>query len=172
MTVGVLTPLLGYRGTGTGPDADRDPPLRARPLPPAAGIGPPVTRSDIEACSSSKSGVNGNGFRIASSSANRIAEAVRREITVLRGGQYELSGRLVEVRGVVESPPSSLDKGGAACNASLSSRKTGLRRRGDLSGLARERTRFRGSSFGVRRKVRVLPEELDGLEAIRCCNGL
>lgn len=100
-----------------------------------------------------------------------MAEAVRREITVLRGGQYELSGRLGDVRGVVESPPSSLNRDGAACNGGLSTRKAGLRRRGDLSEPARARARFRGSSFGVRRRVRVLPEELDGFEAPRCCNG-
>lgn len=100
-----------------------------------------------------------------------MAEAVRREITVLRGGQYELSGRLGEVRGVVESPPSSLNRDGGACNGGLSTREAGLRRRGDLSGPAQGRARFRGSSFGVRRRVRVLPEELDCFDAPGCCNG-
>ena len=57
-----------------------------------------------------------------------MADAVRREITVLRRGQYELSGGLGELRGVVESPPSSLKKEGAACSARLSTRRAGPRR--------------------------------------------
>lgn len=63
MPAGVLLPE-----TGTGP-AVRAPPLLARP-----------PKSDICAFSSNSSMVKGLGLRIASSSAYRIAECVRREM--------------------------------------------------------------------------------------------
>lgn len=85
-SLGVGTRAAGDCGTGTGPAAVRDPPFWARILPdPGATLPPP--RSDIEAFSSTISGVKGNGVLMASSSANSIADAVLREMCVLRRGQ-------------------------------------------------------------------------------------
>ena len=72
MSLGVLTPVgVPVEGTGTGPPV-RAPPLVARPPP----------SSDMSASSSARSGVNGCGFRIASSRANVIADLVRLEMRV------------------------------------------------------------------------------------------
>jgi len=56
--------------TGTGPPVVRAPPLAARPL----------VRSLMSSFSSTRSGVNEYGTRMASSRTNLTAEAVRREM--------------------------------------------------------------------------------------------
>lgn len=89
ISVGVRTPLGGCVLTGTGPWAAREAPFCVRPVP-ARPIGPvALPKSDMGAFTSSQSGVNGRGFRIASSSAQRIADAVRGETLVDLRGQYD-----------------------------------------------------------------------------------
>lgn len=91
MSVGVRMPLGGCddaAGTGAGaPACSREPSFETRVLPTGAAGPATPTISDIEAFASSQSVVKGKGRRIASSSAKRMAEAVRDETPVVLRGQ-------------------------------------------------------------------------------------
>lgn len=71
--------------TGMGPVV-RAPPLAARPLF-------PLVKSDMDAFSSARSGVRGYGWRMASSSTKRMADAVRWEIRRAGCGSNLLGSR-------------------------------------------------------------------------------
>lgn len=92
-----------------------------------------------------------------------------REIRVLLLGQYEDVRELCLVgRGVVELSPSSLINCAAGCIVGSANRWAGTRGLvGATIGLWL-RDDLCGSSLGVRRRVRLLPGELEGRD---CCTG-
>lgn len=115
--------------------------------------------SAIDAFSSARTGVNGYGVRMPDSRANNIASAVRLEMRIDLCGQKADSSCeiLLLARAVFERSPTWL-KDAADCGSAVEDAGS--------AGSATKRRRSRiacSSKRGVRRRVRVLPEELDSV---------